>query len=83
MTMLWISTDVDDFTGVVREAARVLAPGGLPVLAGVHPCFVGPHVEFREDGGHSVHPTYRLAEPERLVPFSLALRLRRPAASAH
>ena len=62
VTMLWISTDVDDFAGVVREAARVLEPGGLMVFAGVHPCFNGPHIELRADGGRIVHPTYRLAD---------------------
>jgi SAM-dependent methyltransferase len=62
VTMLWISTDVDDFAAVVREAARVLVPGGLLVFAGVHPCFNGPHIEYREDGGRVIHPTYRLAD---------------------
>lgn len=127
VAMLWISTDVHDFATVVREAARVLVPGGLLVFAGVHPCFMGPHIEYREDGGRIVHPTYRSAdwhepqpwwtgpgglrnrvgmrhvpladllrafldaglvletivepEPERPVPSSLALRLRRPGRS--
>lgn len=61
VTMLWISTDVDDFSAVVHEAARLLVPGGLLVFAGVHPCFMGPHIEYREDGGRIVHPTYRIA----------------------
>jgi len=59
--MTWISTDVDDFAAVVREAARVLRPGGLLAFFGAHPCFSGPHVEYREDDTRVVHPTYRLA----------------------
>lgn len=59
--MVWISTDVDDFALVVREATRVLRPGGLMVFRGAHPCFIGPHTQYREDGGRVVHPTYRLA----------------------
>lgn len=60
--LMWISTDVNDFTAVVREAARVLQPGGVMVFCGVHPCFMGPHIEYREDGGRILHPTYRLAD---------------------
>ena len=56
---LWLSTDVDDFAAVLREAARVLRPGGVLAYYGVHPCFNGPHTEGRVDGGRVVHPTYR------------------------
>jgi SAM-dependent methyltransferase len=58
---IWISTDVDDFTAVLAEAARVLRPGGPLVFYGVHPCFNGPHIEWLEDGGVRAHPGYRLA----------------------
>ncbi len=58
---LWISTDVDDFTAVVGEAARVLVPGGLLAFYGVHPCFNGPHTQWADDGGVIAHPTYRVA----------------------
>ena len=58
---LWISTDVDDFAAVVSEVARVLAPGGLFLFYGAHPCFNGPHVEWMEDGGIRAHPVYRTA----------------------
>ncbi len=58
---LWISTDVDDFAVVLREAARVLTPGGLLAFYGVHPCFNGPHVQWMDDGSVLAHPTYREA----------------------
>jgi SAM-dependent methyltransferase len=61
VVIMWISTDVDDFGAVLREAARVLGSGGLLVCYGVHPCFNGPCVKVRDDGGVVVHPTYRLA----------------------
>jgi SAM-dependent methyltransferase len=61
VTALWVSTDVDDFTAVLTEAARVLRPGGLLVFYGVHPCFNGPCIEDREDGSRVVHPNYRTA----------------------
>jgi SAM-dependent methyltransferase len=58
---MWISTDVDDFAPVLGEAARVLAPGGVFVFYGAHPCFNGPHVQWLDDGGVRAHPTYRQA----------------------
>jgi SAM-dependent methyltransferase/RimJ/RimL family protein N-acetyltransferase len=62
VTTLWISTDVDNFSAVLAEAARVLQPGGLLVFYGAHPCFNGPHVEWLDGGGIRVHPTYRFAD---------------------
>ncbi|MFL6073217.1 MAG: class I SAM-dependent methyltransferase [Mycobacteriales bacterium] len=58
---LWVSTDMDDFAGVVRAATRVLEPGGTLLFYGVHPCFNGPCVQNLEDGSRIVHPGYRLA----------------------
>ena len=40
-----VHSDVDDYAAVVREVARVVVPGGEIVHLGVHPCFVGHHVE--------------------------------------
>jgi hypothetical protein len=36
---------VDDYAAVVCEVARVVVPGGTIIHVGVHPCFVGHHVE--------------------------------------
>ena len=58
---IWISTDVDDFTAVLTDAARVLRPDGHLLFYGVHPCFNGPHVEWLDDGGIRAHPGYRLS----------------------
>lgn len=55
----WLHTDVDDFSPIVIEIARILAPGGRFVYLGAHPCFVGFFVETRVDGSRVVHPGYR------------------------
>jgi SAM-dependent methyltransferase len=57
--VMWISTDVEDFGKVLREATRILRPGGVLVAYGVHPCFNGPHVVWEDDGGKLIHPSYR------------------------
>jgi SAM-dependent methyltransferase len=43
--MAFVHTDVDAFEKVMREIGRVLAPGGRVAHLGVHPCFVGHHVD--------------------------------------
>ncbi|MEJ3658612.1 methyltransferase domain-containing protein [Actinomycetes bacterium KLBMP 9759] len=69
VTIMWVSTDVDDFGAVLKEAARVLHPSGLLVAYGVHPCFNGPAVQAREDGGLVVHPIYRSAGWHETAPW--------------
>jgi SAM-dependent methyltransferase len=52
-------TDMDDWAAVVREVGRVLRPGGRFVYAGMHPCFIGPFSELRDDGTRVLHEGYR------------------------
>jgi SAM-dependent methyltransferase len=42
-------TDMDDFDALVREAARVLRPGGRFAYIGLHPCFVGTFADRRDE----------------------------------
>lgn len=51
-------TDVDGFDRLVEQSVRVLAPGGVFVYVGVHPCFVSPFAERLPDGVR-LHPGYR------------------------
>ena len=61
VALAFVHTDVDDFARVLHEAARVLRPGGRLVYLGVHPCFVGPHVDSptKNDSRLGVVPGYR------------------------
>ena len=52
-------TDIDDWDTAAREVGRVLRPGGLFVYAGMHPCFIGPFSELRDDGTRVLHEGYR------------------------
>lgn len=60
-TVVLVHTDVDAYAPVLAEVARVVAPGGTVVHLGVHPCFVGHHVESvtRSDERLAVTPGYR------------------------
>jgi SAM-dependent methyltransferase len=59
---IFTHTDVDDFSALVSEVARVLRPGAPFVYVGIHPCFVGPHSVYDPDrAAPQLHPGwYRL-----------------------
>jgi ubiquinone/menaquinone biosynthesis C-methylase UbiE len=59
--LLRVLTDVDDTTMVLREAARVVRPGGPIIVVTAHPCFIGPTVRVTADGSREVLPGYRTA----------------------
>jgi SAM-dependent methyltransferase len=60
---IWTHTDVDDFSAILREAARVLRPGAPFAYIGAHPCYVGPHSRFiAAEGVPELHPGYRRTE---------------------
>jgi SAM-dependent methyltransferase len=51
-------TDVPDYAKVVREASRVLLPGGVFVHVGVHPSFVGAFADRSDPAEVRVDPSY-------------------------
>lgn len=51
-------TDLPDYAAVLREAARVLRPGGRFVHVGVHPCFVGAFADRSDPSGIVIDGRY-------------------------
>jgi SAM-dependent methyltransferase len=51
-------TDMPGYLAVVREAARVLRPGGALVHVGVHPCFCGGFADRSDPQAVVIRPGY-------------------------
>ncbi|MFI9772249.1 class I SAM-dependent methyltransferase [Streptomyces sp. NPDC052415] len=55
---MMVHTDMQHYPAVLREAARVLAPGGLFLHIGVHPCFNGAFADRSDTNAVVVRPGY-------------------------
>ncbi|PWI41114.1 class I SAM-dependent methyltransferase [Streptomyces sp. ICBB 8177] len=53
-----VHTDMPDYPAVLREAARVLRPGGRFVHIGVHPCFCGGFADRADPDAVVIRPGY-------------------------
>jgi len=56
---IMVHTDMPEYPAVLREAARVLAPGGVFVHVGVHPCFCGGFADRTDGQAVVIRPGYR------------------------
>jgi SAM-dependent methyltransferase len=53
-----VHTDMPGYPAVLREAARVLRPGGVVVHVGVHPCFCGGFADRGDLEAVVIRPGY-------------------------
>jgi SAM-dependent methyltransferase len=53
-----VHTDMPAYPAVLREAARVLRPGGTFVHVGVHPCFCGGFADRNDSSAVLIRPGY-------------------------
>ncbi|WP_242909809.1 class I SAM-dependent methyltransferase [Actinomadura terrae] len=59
VTAVMVHTDMPAYPAVLREAARVLRPGGVFVHVGVHPCFCGGFADRADPDAVVIRPGYR------------------------
>jgi 2-polyprenyl-3-methyl-5-hydroxy-6-metoxy-1,4-benzoquinol methylase len=75
--------NVEDYAGAIREARRVLAPGGALCMSITHPCFSAPVSDWV--GGRGRHPQHfavdryfeRIVWNDRIAPTFPTATLRR------
>lgn len=53
-----VHTDMPEYPAVLREAARVLRPGGVLLHVGVHPCFCGGFADRTDPAAVIIEPGY-------------------------
>ena len=58
VTAVMTHTDMADYPAVLREVSRVLAPGGVFVHVGVHPCFCGGFADHSDRDAVLIRPGY-------------------------
>jgi SAM-dependent methyltransferase len=58
VTAMMVHTDMPAYPAILREASRVLRPGGVFVHVGVHPCFCGGFADRRDLGAVVIRPGY-------------------------